>query len=214
MHFPRTRAQGVRVCVCVRRPLRMCSTGMPRTASASAISPRWQRQGTASAHITAARCLRSIDQQVQVFLEFVRLHVVGKTAKRSIAPCLVARIGARTAQPSQAGNVLVVDIGGAKRIGQGFPVELGIVPGTRHRANIDHQRHLVRLEKVDECLQSARRMANRQNELGLFRGLLLHSKTRQQVVPRDSTFPIAHRMLCAGAEDFKISPRNGTEAVS
>lgn len=33
----------------------MCLTGMPRAASASAIMERWQRHGTASAHMIATR---------------------------------------------------------------------------------------------------------------------------------------------------------------
>jgi hypothetical protein len=43
---------------------------------------------------------------------------------------------------------------------------------------------------VDECLQSARRMADGQKEPGLFRGPFLHDKTRQNVVPRDSILPL------------------------
>jgi hypothetical protein len=33
----------------------MCHTSMPRAASASAMSERWQRHGTASAHMIAVR---------------------------------------------------------------------------------------------------------------------------------------------------------------
>jgi hypothetical protein len=48
---PRTRANGVSLCACRRFAPTISQTATPRTSNASAISERWQRHGTASAHM-------------------------------------------------------------------------------------------------------------------------------------------------------------------
>jgi hypothetical protein len=53
MWLPRTFANDVSEWGCVRVGLMMCATAQPRTFNAPAIGDRWQRQGTASAHIIA-----------------------------------------------------------------------------------------------------------------------------------------------------------------
>ena len=59
---PSTLAKGVRTCGLRRAAVIMCSVGIPRASSASAMRERWHRQGTASAHIIAvgARCATSM----------------------------------------------------------------------------------------------------------------------------------------------------------
>jgi hypothetical protein len=52
MDVPLTCAHGVTACGRVLTPLVISLTAMPRTRSASATRARWQRQGTASAHIS------------------------------------------------------------------------------------------------------------------------------------------------------------------
>ena len=59
MRLRRTRAKEVRECNWERFLLMMSSTQIPSTVSASAIRERWQRQGTASAHINALRFCRA-----------------------------------------------------------------------------------------------------------------------------------------------------------
>ena len=55
MRVPVTRAQGVSRCGRARTPLVISRTSTPRASSASAMSDRWQRHGTASAHIRTMR---------------------------------------------------------------------------------------------------------------------------------------------------------------
>jgi hypothetical protein len=55
MRLRRTRPKEVRECNWEQFLLKMSSTRIPSTVSASAMRERWQRQGTASAHINALR---------------------------------------------------------------------------------------------------------------------------------------------------------------
>jgi hypothetical protein len=50
-----TFANGVSLCRFLFPAPMMCHTSMPRAVSASAMSERWQRHGTASAHMIAVR---------------------------------------------------------------------------------------------------------------------------------------------------------------
>jgi hypothetical protein len=59
MRLRRTRAKEVRECNWEWFVLMMSSTRIPSTVSASAMRERWQRQGTASAHIKALRFCRA-----------------------------------------------------------------------------------------------------------------------------------------------------------
>lgn len=55
MRLCRTRPKEVSECTWERFLLMMSSTRIPSTVNASAMRERWQRQGTASAHINALR---------------------------------------------------------------------------------------------------------------------------------------------------------------
>ncbi len=101
---------------------------MPRTMSASATSERWQRHGTASAHIKiVGRCFpREMDGAVERCGECRRLHVVRIAAKACVAPAEIDRVAFWMAQAAEIFHVDVGDSGRRKRCGERFGVELGI----------------------------------------------------------------------------------------
>src|SRR6185312_12432742 len=63
MRPPRTWANGVNEWVAGSARLTMCLTSTPRTVRASATSERWQRHGTASAHMIATLDWAAIDSR-------------------------------------------------------------------------------------------------------------------------------------------------------
>ena len=78
--------------------------------SASAISERWHRQGTAWAHIRAIRSRPATSSKcLQGVKEFLRLHVIRKTPKRRIAPRRVGGVGVCTPQAAESGHVFIRD---------------------------------------------------------------------------------------------------------
>jgi hypothetical protein len=84
---------------------RISSTaGTPRTPSASATSERWQRQGTASAHMMAVRSLPLAWRQSSTSSGVAKrsgLHVVRVAAEALVPPAGVGRILARMPQATQ-----------------------------------------------------------------------------------------------------------------
>lgn len=154
MRPPSTRANGVRVCFLRPFGPMMCSTPMSRTSRASPIIERWQRHGTASAHISTQRCCCASELNAAMPPgEFGRLHMVGVAAKRGVAPAGIGRVLGRMAQAAQRFHVAVIDAGGGQRVRQRVIAELGIVARTRHGAHIDYAADVVNRQQIEEHVQ-------------------------------------------------------------
>lgn len=89
----------------------------------------------------------------QTLGEFRRLHVVGKSSKGSIPPCLVGRIGQRMPQAAQFWHVLIGDFHRFQCGRQRLLVELWIVPRFRNGTHIDEASNPVDLQEMKKCLQ-------------------------------------------------------------
>ena len=112
--------------MCSRRSVRliMSSTLIPRTSSASPISERWQRQGTASAHMMTVGFSRPVQSGAQFPAEIPRCrHIVGVAAKGLVAPAVLTEsfvAGASRQAPS-------VDVIGCLRAGRSNSERFGVV---------------------------------------------------------------------------------------
>src|SRR6185437_4287727 len=135
MRLPRTRAKGVSLCGLRRTGVMMCSTGWPRTVSASATSERWQRHGTASAHMIA----------------------------ESFA-CDNFSNRASVAQSAEFGQMRVGDVRAAQGSGEGGAIELRIVARARNGANVHEALDAVGFEQREKFGDGAIRVANRENK--------------------------------------------------
>ena len=84
---------------------RICRTSQPRLTNTSAISERWQRQGTASAHIIAVLGSAIGHKLFECSLKCVRLHIVGVAAKTGVAPSIVDRILPNLSKTPKCGHM-------------------------------------------------------------------------------------------------------------
>ncbi len=107
--------------------------------------------------------LRQPYQFNEISLEFRLLHVIRETSKRGISPAHVGRIAQGMTESAESRHVNIFQPGTLQRLRQGSLVELGVVPGTRHRPHVHHAGRAVRLEQADEFLDRARGMADRQD---------------------------------------------------
>ncbi len=112
--------------------------------------------------------LGQIGQRLHIFRELIGLHVVRVAAERRIAPSHVGRIGASMAQAAESRQVDIADAGSLQRVGQSFPVELGVVARAGHGADIRYFGHAVRLQQADELRQFPGRMPNGKHGLRMF----------------------------------------------
>lgn len=74
---------------------------------------------------------RELDEPLERLFEFGRLHIVGVTAKRRIAPAGIRGIGAGVAQATEFTEMNVADSRAAQFRGQSAAVELRIVARPR-----------------------------------------------------------------------------------
>ncbi len=95
------------------------------------------------------------------FLEFDRLHVIGITSKRGVAPPDVDRIGTRDTPATQGFKMAVIEFGPSKRSSQIGFVKLRIPARTRETPDVRNQFNPMTLENRDQFFDRARRMSNR-----------------------------------------------------
>jgi hypothetical protein len=58
----------------------------------------------------------------------------------------------------------IPDLGSAQAARQHLVIKLGVAPGPRHRPHVDNAFYSVRLQKLDEGFQCARRVSDREND--------------------------------------------------
>ena len=113
------------------------------------------------AHDGGRACFRSnVEQSLDSFLELLRLHVIGITAERRVAPRSVARVWLGFSFAAQLREMFVTDSVRVQRFRQRVLVELRITLRARPRAHVDQQLDLVFLEQrnefIDRRVSSAR----------------------------------------------------------
>lgn len=137
---------------------------MPRTTNASAIIERWQRHGTASAHMIAVGfCFASWMSFSKDSAKRRCLHVIGETSKRCIAPASIRRIAMCMTQTTQRFHVPVAEVPIVQRFAQRFAVELRIVPRTGNRAHINQSLNTVCPQNLHQVIKASRRVAHSEN---------------------------------------------------
>src|SRR5213594_4696583 len=177
----------------------MCITLSPRTVSASAISERWHRQGTASAHMTATRLAaarpssRAIaSQNSSGPARGPHAGGVGEAAaKANVAPPQIGRIGSRLAQASELRHVLVGDPVGRQRLLQRGPGEVRHAPRRGHAADVDQQLDAVVSQQLDQLREAAGRVPDGQDGYGLrWEGSIAATRIRfVYILPPTCTLP-------------------------
>ncbi len=178
---------------------------MPRTVSASAISERWQRQGTASAHSRAARSPPGpLQELLEALLALGGEHVVGVPLEGGVLPAGVGGVGPAPPQAAQPRQLHVADAGRAQGGGQGVPVELGVVPRARHLAHVRDQGDAVGLQEPDELRQRPGRMAHRQDQ---------HRGDIRPALPRTVAGRRGRSRLADGSPPFGLTAPTGDEGT-
>ena len=100
------------------------------------------------------RFRRNVEQALDSFLELLRLHVIGVTAERRVAPRGIARVWLGFSFAAQLREMFVTDSVRVQRFRQRVLVELRITLGARPRAHVDQQLDLVFLEQRNEIIDS------------------------------------------------------------
>ena len=117
------------------------------------------------AHDRRSFFCRAFIQLSQSFLELHRLHGIGITSKRRVAPPDVHGISPRDTPAAQCFKMAVVDSRapqGKSKIGF---VKLRISAGAWESPDVQNQFNAIRVEDPDQFFDSARRMSNRPNLL-------------------------------------------------
>ena len=154
-----TRARRLSVCGLGAPGPRTCSTATPRTTSASAMSWRWQRHGTASAQRTAVGPRRrESEQRVQPGTEFLGIHVIGVGAEGGLAPRHVRRVGSRRSAAAERRQPLVADSGGRERLRQRLAPELRVPARGGKATDVGDDRDAMRLQQREQLLGAACRV--------------------------------------------------------
>src|SRR5579885_964936 len=83
--------------------------------------------------------LRHFDQPFQVGFKFRSPEVIRIPSKACVAPAGVGRTSPWVAKSAQSLKVRVLDAGGREGPRQSLLVELGVVPGSRDRADINEE---------------------------------------------------------------------------
>ena len=133
-------------------------TNQQGIADERAMTAPWHRFG---AHQCNPALVRELDQFFEALFKFWRLHVIRVTPKGGISPSRIERIALRMTQAAQSRQVNVAQAGFIQCPRQRSLVELGVVPGTRHRPHIHNASRTVRLKQADEFLERAGGMPNR-----------------------------------------------------
>src|SRR5512132_2206034 len=94
----------------------------------------------------------NVEQSFDSLLELLRLHVIGITAERRVAPRSVARVWLGFSFAAQLREMFVTDSVRAQRFRQRVLVELRITLGARPRPHVDQQVDLVFLEQRYEVI--------------------------------------------------------------
>jgi hypothetical protein len=89
------------------------------------------------AHDDGSSLLSPMNELVQGFLKFWRLHVVGEAAKAGIFPSRAGRVTTRVPQTAKPSHVPVTNPRLLKRARKAAFVELRIVSRAWNRSNID-----------------------------------------------------------------------------
>ena len=123
-----------------------------------AMAAPWHRFG---AHDCDPFLLSQPDQFFEALLKCWRLHVIRVTPEGGISPAHIERIALGMAQAAQFRQVNVAQAGFLQCPGQSSLVELGVMPGARHRPHIHDAGRTVGLEQADEFFERACGMPNR-----------------------------------------------------
>ncbi len=127
------------------------------------MSRRWQRQGSASAHIIAVRdCEARVESCWNCACEFVGKHVVGKGGKRGHAPAGVLQgLAAISAPAPKNGEMDVFQAGFAEAYGKCIAAELRIATRAGEPPHVGNDFDLLGREQSNKVGQVAIRMADR-----------------------------------------------------
>ena len=123
-----------------------------------AMASPWHRFG---AHQCNPVLVRQLDQFFEALFKFWGPHVIRVTPKGGISPAHIERIPLRMAQAAQSRQVNVAQAGFLQCPGQCSLVELGVMPGARHRPHIHDASRTMSLKQADEFLERACGMPNR-----------------------------------------------------
>src|SRR5258707_5195753 len=100
----------------------------------------------------------NVEQSLDPSLELLRLHVIGRAAKRRVAPRSVARIWLGFSFAAQLRKMFVTDSVRVQRFRQRVLVELRITLGARPRAHVSKELDLVFLQQRNEFIDHPRRV--------------------------------------------------------
>ncbi len=93
-----------------------------------------------------------------------RLHVIGKAPEGRAARALVGGIRPRLPEAAQPRQMDVAEARGRQVLGEHFLIELGVVPGTGHCADIGHQGYAKIPQDLDKFRQGAGGMPDGVNQ--------------------------------------------------
>jgi len=128
-----------------------------------------------SAHQGDLTLLSRLDRRFDALRKLLRLHVIRIAAKGGISPASVGRIAPGMAKAAKTWHVDIFQAELHDRSSQRILIELRIVSGTRHRAHIHDASCPVYPEQMDEFIDRARGMTDRQYERQKF--LIRHAST-------------------------------------
>ena len=100
----------------------------------------------------------NVEQSFDSFLELLRLHVIGVTAERRVAPRSVARVWLGFSFAAQLREMFVTDSVRIQRFRKGVLVELRITLGAWPRAHVGKQVDLVFLQQRNEVIDRSCRV--------------------------------------------------------
>ncbi len=100
------------------------------------------------------------------FREGGRLHVIGISAEAFVAPAGVRGALAAVAQAAERGHGQVFDPAVLQCVGQGIRVELRVVTGPRHRADIRQRFYSAGVKEAEEAVDGQRGMTDREYRSG------------------------------------------------
>ena len=112
------------------------------------------------AHNGAAALCCQLNELFQILFKTIRLHVIGITPERRVAPLRVERIFVRRAQTAQPGQMEIIKPGFRQCFRECFFVELRVVPRPRYRAHIDNPAYMVERNDIKEFRERMRGMAD------------------------------------------------------
>src|SRR6476660_3039571 len=100
----------------------------------------------------------NVEQSLDSFLELLRLHVIGVSAERGVAPHSVARVWLGFSFAAQLREMFATDSVPVQRFGQRLLVELRITLRAGPRAHVGKQIDLVLFQQRNEFIDRSCRM--------------------------------------------------------